>query len=299
MIDNGDYQPNNSALLESVNLTPLMRRTSGSPDVVVGLIDGPVAVTHPQLNVRNIHVLNAKATDSCLQQGSMACMHGTFVAGILAAQRGSIAPAIAPNCTLLVRSIFADFSAESRQTLCASPDELAAAIIDTMNAGAHVLNLSASLEWPSSKDEQIVHRALDHAAQCRVLVVAAAGNNGMVGSSVITRHPWVLPVIGCDYQGRPTIDSNLSGAVGKRGLAAPGVKITSLGVDGKSQTFGGTSAATPFVTAAIALLWSELPSVTAPELKYTITCGHAIRRREIAPPLLNAWATYRTLAGST
>ena len=33
--------------IDLVRLTALRDRTSGSPDVVVGLIDGPVAVDHP------------------------------------------------------------------------------------------------------------------------------------------------------------------------------------------------------------------------------------------------------------
>jgi hypothetical protein len=35
-------------------------------------------------------------------------MHGTFVAGILCAKRGSVALAISPDCTLIIRTIFAE-----------------------------------------------------------------------------------------------------------------------------------------------------------------------------------------------
>ena len=90
-------------------------------------------------------------------------------------------------------------------------------------------------------------------------MVAAAGNQGTVGSSAITRHPWVIAVIGCDLEGRPTTESNLGSSIGRGGLAAPGQNITSLGTNGKPQTSGGTSVAAPFVTGAIALLWSEFP----------------------------------------
>jgi hypothetical protein len=33
--------------LDLVKLTALMERTSGSPEVTIGLIDGPVAMNHP------------------------------------------------------------------------------------------------------------------------------------------------------------------------------------------------------------------------------------------------------------
>jgi subtilisin family serine protease len=225
----------------------------------------------------------------------MACMHGTFVAGILSAKRGGIAPAIAPNCTLVVRSIFAETTRDGGNVPSATPEELATAIIETIDAGARVLNLSAALEPPSGRAERGVELALDEAARRQVLVVAAAGNQGIVGGSVITRHQWVLPVIACDRRGTPTAQSNLSRSVGRNGLAAPGEGITSLGITGEPYTFGGTSVAAPFVTAAIALAWSELPMVTAAEMKFAITHAHMMKRSTVVPPLLNAWAAYQLL----
>jgi hypothetical protein len=35
-------------------------------------------------------------------------MHGTFVTGMLFARRNSVAPAICPNCTLILRPIFVE-----------------------------------------------------------------------------------------------------------------------------------------------------------------------------------------------
>jgi subtilisin family serine protease len=128
-----------------------------------------------------------------------------------------------------------------------------------------------------------------------VIPVAAAGNQGMLGSTAITRHPWVLPVVACDRQGRPMNQSNLGSSLGKRGLMAPGEDITSLGVNGNPMTFGGTSAATPFVTGTIALLWSEFPAATAAEVRYAVTHAAAPRRPTVVPPLLNAWGAYHLM----
>ena len=101
-----------------------------------------------------------------------------------------------------------------------------------------------------------------------MIVVAAAGNQGTLGRSAITRHPWVIPVVACDGRGRPMADSNLGGSIGRRGLSAPGDAITSLGADGESLTLGGTSVAAPFVTGATALLWSVFPSASAAEIQW-------------------------------
>jgi len=75
-------------------------------------------------------------------------------------------------------------------------------------------------------------------------------------------------------------------------LSAPGEAIVSLGVDGKPLTLGGTSVAAPFVTGAVALLWSEFPAATPTEVRGAVTRAVAGRRTTVTPPLLNAWAAY-------
>lgn len=160
-------------------------------------------------------------------------------------------------------------------------------------AGSRIINLSAALGPSSSKGERDLEAALDHAAQRGVVVVAAAGNQGLVGSSVITRHPRVIPMAGCDLQGKPVGGSNLGGSIGKRGLLAPAEGITSLGSKGKSVTFGGTSAAAPFVTGAVALLWAAFPSASPAELLLALGRGQRPGHATIAPSLLDAWVAYR------
>src|SRR6266699_3879532 len=178
--------------LDLVKLTALMERTSGKPEIMVGLLDGPVTTNHPDLASEHIREIPGGISGACTQTKSVACLHGTFVAGILCAKRSSEAPAICPNCTLLVRPIFAETQSGSLHMPSATPEELAAAIRDSIKAGARVLNLSAALAQPSSKGERKLEDALDYAARRGVIAVAAAGNQGAVGSSAITRHPWVI-----------------------------------------------------------------------------------------------------------
>lgn len=285
--------------LDLVKLTVLMERTSGRPEIMVGLIDGPIVMSHPDLADTNIREISGKLRGSCAQVSSAACMHGTFVAGILCAKRGSVAPAICPNCTLLIRPIFAETTAPANGEMpSATPEELAAAMIETVDAGARVINLSAALMRPSSKGERKLEEALNYAARRGVIIVAAAGNQGTLGSTAITHHPWVISVIAYDLRGRPMGASNLGGSIGRRGLGAPGENITSLGAEGKPLTLGGTSAASPFVTGAIALLWSEFPAATATETRFAVTQAYAPRRMTVVPPLLKAWAAYQALAAA-
>lgn len=280
--------------LELVKLNALMERTAGEPEIRIGLIDGPVVMDHPDLAGANIQSVSGAFNGACTAANSFACQHGTFVAGILSAKRGSAAPAICPNCTLLVRPIFGETKAANGDMPSATPDELAASILDCVNAGARVLNVSAAIGRPSFSDERALDEALDQAARRGVIVVVAAGNQGTLGSTAITRHPWVIPVAGYDLQGRPMNLSNLGSSIGRRGLGAPGDRITSLGANGKPLTLGGTSAAAPFVTGALALLWSEFPSAPAADVKYAVTQAYA-RRRTVIPPLLDAWAVYQMM----
>ena len=201
----------------------------------------------------------------------------------------SAAPAICPGCTLLVRPIFLEPAPGNADTPSASPGELADAIVDCVDAGARILNLSVALATPSPNKEPILEQALHYAAARGAIVVAAAGNQGTVGGSAITRHPWVVPVAACDLAGRPIAASNLGSSIARRGLMAPGDAVTSLGSNGKMVTSSGTSAAAPFVAGAIALLWSMFPAASTAEVKSAVTRA-GLRRATVVPPLLDAWA---------
>lgn len=281
--------------LELVKLTTLMERTSGIPEVRIGLIDGPVVTQHPDLAREHMREIVGDSEAKCTRLDSMACMHGTFIAGILSACRHSSAPAICPNCTLLIRPIFTEAPSKREHIPSATPLELAAAITECINAGARVINLSLGLVNPSTKGEQVLEDALNLAIRRGVLVVAAAGNQGTLGSSVITRHQWVIPVVACDPRGQPTNESNLGCSLGRQGVSAPGTNVNSISSEGKSLTFRGTSVAVPFVTGTIALLWSEFPKATAAQIKLAITQANTLRRTSVVPPLLNAAAAYQVL----
>jgi subtilisin family serine protease len=281
--------------LEVAGLTALMRVTTGIPKVAIGLIDGPVAANHPDLTTENIRSLTAAASPTTPNNG-VALSHGTYVAGILAARRGSAAPAICPACTLLVRPIFLEAASDNAEMPSATPDETAEAIADCVDAGAQVINLSVSVAQPSPNREYRLEEALNHAARRGTIVVAAAGNQGTIGSSAITRHVWVIPVAACDLRGQPIGSSNLGASIGRRGLRAPGESITSIGTGGEPVTSGGTSAAAPFVSGTVALLWSAFPTATAAAIKGAITRVGTAARKTIMPPLLNAWSAYQAMA---
>lgn len=294
MIEKIERNANGDDLLRLVGLSRLMARTSGIPEIAIGLIDGPVVAAHPDLASERIHEVSGEVPAKCARTESVACVHGTFVAGILSGRRGKLAPAICPECTLLVRPIFTEVPPNMPMP-SATPEALAAAIIDCVDARARVLNLSLGIVHSSPGGERELVESLDYALSRGAIVVAAAGNQATIGSSVITRHPWVIPVAASDALGRPVGQSNYGASVARRGLSAPGEAVTSLAPSGPSVTMGGTSVAAPFVTGAIALLWAEFPTETAGRLKVALLNSKAANRRGVVPPILDADASYRAL----
>jgi subtilisin family serine protease len=282
--------------LEVAGLTALMGVTIGASNIAIGLIDGPVAADNADLATENIRSLSSATVVGTKGANGTATTHGTFVAGILTARRGSRAPAICPGCTLLVRPIFLETASDNAEMPSATPDEVADAVAECVDAGARVVNLSVAVASPSPNKEKKLEEALSYAAHRDTIVVVAAGNQGTIGSSAITRHVWVIPVAACDLRGQPIAPSNLCASIGRRGLCAPGEAVTSLGTGGEPVTSGGTSAAAPFVTGTVALLWSAFPTASAVEIKRAVTGASPVPRRTIVPPLLNAWAAYQVLA---
>jgi subtilisin family serine protease len=284
--------------LDLVGLSPLMRLTAGRADLSLGLIDGPIARDHPDLANSNIRELPGQVDAACNDRSSAACVHATFIAGVLVARRGSPAPAICPDCTLVVRPILPETSGATGQPPTASPEKLANALLECIAAGARVINLSVAVLQPSRLGLRRLTDALEYAARRGVIVVAATGNQGGVGGAVLPALPWVIPVAACDRFGRPLGISNLGSAIGKRGLSAPGEGIAGLNAAGGTRSFSGTSVAAPFVAGAAALLWSVSPRASAAEVMAALVRVGAARRTQIIPPLLNAWTAYQTLIDS-
>lgn len=275
-----------------------MALTSGATNVPIGLVDGPVDVAHPDFADRVVRTIPGNGAGGCAHVESAACSHGTFIAGILAGRRNSASPAISCKCPLLVRPIFTEVAESPGAMPLARPEELAAAIHDCISAGARVVNLSVAISRPGPAAWPVLEEALDAAMRRHVLLVAAAGNQGTLGSSALTRHSWVIPVAGCDAAGRPMPDSNLAPSLGRRGLLAPGHEVVSLRTGGGTSVLSGTSVAVPFVTATLALLWSAAPAADAAALIRSVLASAQGPRRSVVPPLLHAEAAWRYLTDS-
>jgi hypothetical protein len=113
------------------------KRLSSTTRLRIGLIDGPVETSHSEF---------AGHRDRAQNGFPAICLHGTLVAGVLSARRGSLAPAICPECTLLVRAISGEGGSAVGDLPRADALELATASRDCMDAGARLINLSVAIE---------------------------------------------------------------------------------------------------------------------------------------------------------
>jgi len=276
--------------LALVNLTRIMEGHSGDPSISIGIIDGPIDLTHPAFSGSSIRTVRSNQLAACQDARSEACSHGTAIAGILCAKRGSPAPAICPSCRFLFYPIFPEVPQGAHGSTSATPGELARAIVETVDAGAGIINLSLGVIPADTSTDRELDEACGYAARRGVILVTAAGNQGRIGFLPLLNHPWAIPVTSCDFSGMVTSESNLSPTIGKRGLCAPGVNILTTAPGGDFAPVSGTSAAAAFVTGGIALLWSESPATPALEIRTVVLRSATRMHRSIVPPLFNVEA---------
>lgn len=290
--------------LIQTGLRSLMNISRGCPDVVIGIIDGPVDLTHPAFQASKIKTIRDSQLKSCKNASSMACLHGTFVTGILCAKPELPAPAICPNCEVILNPIFGenvgDRSNEDIIFPSATADELSKAIVETVDAGARIINLSLGLSASSLITYDTLQQTYDYLLHKNVIIVVAAGNQGCIGNVSLIDHKWIIPVAACNEMGKLDPISNFGPSIGNRGVMAPGTNIRSTCPGGQYTRMSGTSFAAVFVTATFALLWSVFPMASAAELIYCLRTGSSDgRHRSITPSLLNVERVYHLLKNIT
>lgn len=279
-----------------VALGSLMGESTGIADVVLAMIDGPVAdgVLRP---LRTDVGEGAAEGDEELAEPPpsdswfAAREHGTRVASILAADRSADVPGLCPGCELRVSAVLDEDPAHADSPV--DPGEVSASIRDLVAGGARIINLSLDVGEISEAAEHELDAALDLAMHRGVIVVAAAGNDARIGASVVSRHPWVVPVVAYGTQRRPWQHSNLGHSIGRRGVGAPGQEVLALDSRGTRVACEGTSVAAPIVSGTVGLLMSLVPSASPYEVRHALTAP--CRRRSVVPPLLNAAASWGLL----
>jgi subtilisin family serine protease len=140
---------------------------------------------------------------------------------------------------------------------------MASAIVDSVDAGADVINLSGHC----FDHNDPLHEAVQHAWEAGVLVVVAAGNAQQSDPSECVRHPAIhaqaLAVAATDVTFQAA-DYSCRGP--QIELAAPGSLVLST-LPGGYGVYSGTSMAAPHVTATGAMLLDQNPSMTPADVR--------------------------------
>ncbi len=203
----------------------------------IGMIDTPVNRMHPTFQSARIH------TDSVLPAGAVAAHpdHGTAVAAMLVGNGGDDIHGLLPGAELLAVNAFrgSGKKMETNVTL------LLAALDRLLGDAVHVLNLSFG-----GPPNRLLGTALDRFIEQGIAVIAAAGNNRRQSKVYPAGYDDVIAVTALDARRKALRNASRGNYID---FAAPGVDVWSAQADGGGRYYSGTSFATPYVTAIMAL----------------------------------------------
>lgn len=231
------------------DLGPGQSAMLGDPRICVAVLDGPVDLSQPCFAGADVRRLDTLVQDPA-GQGPMS-VHGTHVTSLIFSQPGSPVTGVAPRCRGLIAPVFRDFDERHLSQL-----DLARAVEQAVQEGAHVINISGGQQAPEGQAEGMLERALQLCEDNNVLVVAAVGNDGCACLHVPAAVPTVLGVGALGADGRPLETSNWGEAYRSNGILAPGENIKGAAPGGGTVSLTGSSFATPIVSGVAALLLS-------------------------------------------
>ena len=254
--------------LEGVDVNALQAwtLTQGSQSVVVGVMDTGIDINHPDLHssifvnpaeiagngvdddgngfIDDVNGWDFLNDDKTVYDSGAADVHGTHVAGIIAASADSQGIAgVAPKVRIMPLKFINDETGYTSDAI--------EAIEYAKLMGVKIVNCS----W-SGYDYNAA--LLDAMQNTDILFVCAAGNNGRNSSSMPNYPagfdiPNVISVAALDNKGKLASFSNFGSNVQ---VAAPGVNILSTLPENSYGYMSGTSMAAPHVTGIAALLKS-------------------------------------------
>nr|QGA72587.1 MusA [Desmonostoc sp. PCC 7906] len=230
-------------------LTHLWEQTLGKPEICVAVLDGLVDRSHVCFQGADLREIPGMVESIPNPEGLMH-RHGTHVASVIFGQHGSPVEGIAPRCKGLSIPIFSDKGRSLSQL------DLARAIEQAVNSGAHIINLSGGQLADYGQADGWLEKAVALCKENNVLLVAAAGNNGCECLHVPAALPAVLAVGAMDDGGQPIDFSNWGDTYQTQGILAPGENILGARAGGGVKEWTGTSFATPIVSGVAALLLS-------------------------------------------
>ncbi|MCX7749665.1 MAG: S8 family serine peptidase [Clostridia bacterium] len=255
--------------------------TRGSNSVVIAVIDSGVDINHPELNnniytntrevpgnaidddgngyIDDVNGWDFHNNDNTVYDSPSADSHGTHVAGTIAASANNVGViGVAPNVKIMpLKFINGDEGGTNADAILA--------INYAKKMGVTLANCS----WGGYYLDTALQDAISNSG---ILFICAAGND----CTDIAANPHspasfelsnVVAVSAIDADGSLASFSNYGQCVD---VAAPGVKILSTVPNNSYAFYNGTSMAAPHVTGIAALIKSQYPGISIPEITQKI-----------------------------
>jgi type VII secretion-associated serine protease mycosin len=256
--------------LDAMHTQQVWQTTKGK-GITVAVLDTGVEADHPDL-VGNV-LTGKDMVGFGAKPGNRAwARHGTAMAAIIAGHGhgpgdtdGVIG--IAPEAKILpVRVILEDSDTARSKARSTRGNALADGIRWAADHGADVINLSLGDDSASAHPEPTEDEAVQYALKKGVAVVASAGNGGDKGDHVSypAAYPGVIAATAVDRYGtRASFSTRRWYAT----VSAPGVDVVIADPDHKYYEGWGTSAASAFVSGAVALVKAAHPGLAPAQIK--------------------------------
>ncbi|MCH0567511.1 MULTISPECIES: type VII secretion-associated serine protease mycosin [unclassified Streptomyces] len=256
--------------LDALHAQEAWRTTKGA-GITVAVLDTGVEADHPDL-AGNV-LTGTDLVGFGASEGDRAwARHGTAMASIIAGHGHGPGGAdgvmgIAPEARILpVRVILEDGDPARAQARKTRGNALAEGIRWAADHGADVINLSLGDDSASAHPEPAEDEAVQYALKKGAVVVASAGNGGEKGDHISypAAYPGVIAATAVDKYGtRASFSTRRWYAT----VSAPGVDVVIANPDHKYYEGWGTSAASAFVSGAVALVKAAHPGLTPAQIK--------------------------------
>jgi hypothetical protein len=234
----GSYEEQEAAVL--LNLAVVHELSTGA-GIKVAILDGGVNYDHPALlgSVVSGYDYVDEEPDANDEPGGSGYGHGTFMAGVV--------HLVAPDANIWSYRV-ADTSGEGNGYV------IAEAMVQAVKDGCSVINLSLV----TNETHEAIAQAAEYARQNDVGVVVAAGNGYSEDTHYPASDPNTLAVAAVDTLNALADFSSYGEHID---ICAPGTAIYGPYQDTGYAWWGGTSFATPFVSAQAALIQALLPGI--------------------------------------